>query len=117
MIEILLHHLLDCFVRNKLWFPTFDIKNAACDIDAPEWSSEYECQEDCRKCKDCRFFQYFKDTNQANNECDFFETSKEEVRGKPLEKTSSGYRDHEGTVYNFAVSGPDVCGKPIFHNL
>ena len=102
-------------MRDKQWF--FDsatTKFAACDVDDPFFSSVYKCQEDCRKCKTCRFFQYYKILAISENYCNFFETSEEEVRGRALEEINSGYRDTiDGTEYEFVVNGPEVCGKPI----
>ena len=103
-------------MRNKQWFSeSATAKWAACSIDRPDYSSAHECQEDCRKCETCRFFQYYKDLSQGFNECNFFETSEEEVRGKALEEINNGYRDTvDQTEFEFVVNGPEVCGKPIF---
>ena len=91
------------------------VKHAVCDIEASNPSSVHMCQEMCRKCKNCRFFQYYKYESDHANFCDVFETSKEEVRGKALGDSNSGvYQSPAGDTYQFVYNGPEVCGKPIF---
>ena len=102
-------------MRNKLWFRTLGtIKNAACDVGDQDFSSVYKCQEYCRKCESCRFFQYHKDSSNFVD-CNFFETNKEEVKGRALVENNNLYTDtQENMDYEFVVNGPGVCGKPIF---
>ena len=74
--------------------------------------SPLECQEKCRKCPDCRFFEYRAIISEEI--CRLYETGKSELVGYPPEKASGLYPpDYDfGTSDTLILStGPKVCGK------
>ena len=72
------------------------------------YGSEFDCQEKCRKCNDCKFFELNERWDRNPNECYLYRTLKdiEEIKGEPYVR--------EPGVGKHRVVGPKVCGKMIF---
>ena len=111
----------DCFVRNHIELDHKNLKYASCEGNSvlDQDQSEYDCQEQCRKCKDCRFFAYFTESiSSPLKQCYTYETDKEELRGKKLKLGSNSGKysvpmsdGGDGNEYDFLTYGPPVCGK------
>ena len=67
--------------------------------------SEFDCQEKCRKCNDCKFFE-FDEKWRDKPVCYLYRTIKdiEEVKGEPYDLAADG---------KHRVVGPKICGKII----
>ena len=76
--------------------------------------SPLECQENCRKCPDCRFFEYR--VTISEKMCRLYETDQSEIIGYPPVKASNTYPpDHDFSSLDTLIlsTGPQVCGKHI----
>ena len=70
--------------------------------------SEFDCQEKCRKCDDCKFFEFNERWGRKDHECYLYRALwfKKEIKGEPYESGSSAGKHR--------VVGPKICGKIIF---
>ena len=76
--------------------------------------SPLECQEKCRKCPECRFFEYRATISEET--CRLYETGKSELIGYPPSKASNTYPpDHDFSALDTLIlsTGPQVCGRHI----
>ena len=112
-----------CF-RDDIYYssntPGNDFKQVtSCSTPIMNLQSPLECQEKCRKCPDCRFFEYRQ--TDPHKMCKLYETSKPELVGFPPDSNAAAKYppDNEISAWDTPVlsTGPQVCGKHVFIEL